>query len=147
METFEWPKVPYVGVGCVVIHDEQVLLVRGRRGLWSPPGGHLDFGESPADAAVRETKEETGIDVTSVEFIAITNDVLDDVAKHYVTIWMRGETTQSAVEIQDTDEILEACWFALDALPEPRFQFFDNLIAGRSMPADPGNLPNQLRRR
>ncbi len=140
----EWPRVPYVGVGCLVFHDDRILLVLGHRGLWSPPGGHLDFGESPFEAAVRETREETGIDVFDVEFVAITNDVLEDVDRHYVTIWMRGETSDPTLAIEDTDEIVEAAWFELSDLPEPRFAFFDNLLSGRSLPGAPTNLPSGL---
>lgn len=142
----EWPKVPYVGVGCLVVHADRILLVRGRRGLWSPPGGHLDFGESPLAAAVRETKEETGVDVFGVEFVAITNDVLEDVDKHYITIWMRAETRDSTILIEDADEILEAAWFDLLDLPEPRFRFFDNLLEGRTLPFAPPNVPKGLSR-
>lgn len=47
-----------------IVHDDtgRVLLHRHKRlGLWLQPGGHLDPGECPADAAVRETREETGV--------------------------------------------------------------------------------------
>ena len=67
-------KIPYVGIGCIVIREGQLLLVQNQRGFWSTPGGHLDFGESPDVCAARETLEETGISVTNVEFVAITND-------------------------------------------------------------------------
>lgn len=40
-----------------------VLHLHKRMGLWLQPGGHIDSGESPASAALRETKEETGLDV------------------------------------------------------------------------------------
>jgi 8-oxo-dGTP diphosphatase len=72
-------KVPYVGIGCIVVRDGKLLLVRNRRGFWSTPGGHLDFGESPDVCAVREVFEETGVRVANVEFVAVTNDVLTDV--------------------------------------------------------------------
>lgn len=56
-----------VGVGAVVVRDGRALIVRRahepRKGEWSLPGGMLDLGESLVDAARREVREETGLDV------------------------------------------------------------------------------------
>lgn len=56
-----------VGVGAVVVRGDRALIVRRahppRKGEWSLPGGMLDLGEALADAARREVKEETGLDV------------------------------------------------------------------------------------
>ena len=137
-----WPKVPHVGVGCIVVRsDGHLLLVRNHRGYWSTPGGHLDFGESPAECAARETLEETGIQVHDVEFVAITNDVLPHAGRHYITIWMRASAAALAPVIHDPAEIAAAGWFAPTALPEPRHLYFENLLAGRSLPPNPSNLP------
>ncbi len=141
-----WPKVPYVGVGCIVVRaDGQLLLVRSQRGYWSTPGGHLDFGESLEACAARETLEETGVRVTNVAFVAITNDVLPDAGKHYVTVWMRGDADEVPPVIGDPDEIAAAGWFAPDALPTPLVRYFENLLAGRCLPANPSNLPFAIR--
>jgi ADP-ribose pyrophosphatase YjhB (NUDIX family) len=63
----EYPAQPVVGVGAVVVRDGRALIVRRahepRQGEWSLPGGRLDLGESLVDAARREVKEETGLDV------------------------------------------------------------------------------------
>jgi 8-oxo-dGTP diphosphatase len=63
----EYPAHPVVGVGAVVVRDGKALIIRRahepRKGEWSLPGGLLDLGESLADAACREVKEETGLDV------------------------------------------------------------------------------------
>lgn len=132
---------PRVGVGCIVVRSGRVLLVRTRSGFWSTPGGHLDFGETPAECAARETEEETGVRVHDVELVAITNDVFEDRGAHYVTIWMRGEALDDEVVIGDTGEIAEAGWFDPKSLPSPRHLYFENLLAGRCVPPDPTNLP------
>lgn len=133
--------VPKVGVGCIVVRDGRVLLVRNNSGYWSTPGGYLEFGESPVACAVRETEEEAGIRVSNLEFVAITNDIMEERGTHFVTIWMRGEPEDGDLVINDTREIREVGWFDLTWLPEPRHVYFDNLISARCLPPYPLNSP------
>ena len=137
----KWPKVAYVGVGCIVMRDGHLLLVRrqGEHGAasWSTPGGHLDFGETPEDCAARETLEETGISVSNVEFVAMTNDFFPEDERHYVTVWMTATADAGAAAIHDPSEIAEVEWFAPLELPEPLFLSFKNLVAGRCYPSPP----------
>ena len=130
-------KIPFVGIGCIVVRDGQLLLVRNRRGFWSTPGGHLDFGEVPEACAAREALEETGVSVSNVEFVAITNDVLADVGRHYLTVWFRADADNSEPVIRDTEEIVEIGWFKPDALPKPLQRYFENLLAGHCVPRNP----------
>ena len=134
-----------MGVACIVTRADRVLLIRRQRshgaGTWSTPGGHLDFGETPAECAIRETEEETGIRVARVEFVAVTNDLFTADGKHYITLWMRGEAAAGAASVRDSAEVAEVGWFATDALPTPLFLSLENLLAGRSLPDDPPNLP------
>ncbi len=47
-----------------IFHENKVLLHRhGKLGKWLPPGGHLELNETPPEAARREAKEETGLDI------------------------------------------------------------------------------------
>jgi ADP-ribose pyrophosphatase YjhB (NUDIX family) len=66
------PATPKVDVRAVVFRDDEILLVKEPEdGLWSPPGGWADVGESPAEAIVREVHEESGYNVRAVKFIAL----------------------------------------------------------------------------
>lgn len=65
------PATPKVDVRAAVISENKILLVKERGDGWTLPGGWVDPGESPSEAAVRETKEESGYDVNAVRLMAI----------------------------------------------------------------------------
>ena len=134
------PVNPRVGVGVIVIKDGRVLLIKREgshgRGTWSTPGGHLEYGESPEECAVRETKEETGVDITGVRALGYTNDVFEESEQHYITLWMAGEYKSGKATVAAPYEASEVGWYARDALPEPLFLPLRNLIRGESYPPD-----------
>ena len=111
---------PRVGVGVLVFNKhEQILL--GKRlnshgaATWSPPGGHLEFGESFASCALRELYEETGLTVQETHFIGVTNDIFWEDNKHYISIFMQVTCPHDQLpELCEPDKILEWKWFALD---------------------------------
>ncbi|KAL1564901.1 Nudix (Nucleoside diphosphate linked moiety X)-type motif 1 [Salvia divinorum] len=84
---------PKVAVVVFLLEDKKVLLGRRRstvgRDTFALPGGHLEFGESFAECAAREVKEETGLDIENIEFLTATNNVVSD-ALHIVAIVMRA---------------------------------------------------------
>jgi 8-oxo-dGTP diphosphatase len=129
-----------VGVGVLIVKDNNLLLMKRTgshgEGTWSPPGGHIDFGETPEETAIRETREEVGIDITDVQFVAITNDVFPKEGKHYITVWMRGRHTGGQPKIASERELTEVDWFPLHNLPSPLFIPLKNLVEGRSYPPD-----------
>lgn len=131
-------KAPSVGVGTIITKGEEVLLLKRKRvhgaGSWSTPGGHLEFGESLEECAIRETKEETGVSITDVKFRAVTNDVFEESGKHYITIWMQGKYSSGKAVINAAYEMADIGWFAWDRLPKPLFLSFENLLHGRCYP-------------
>ena len=89
-----YPDKPVVGVGAVIIKEGKIALIkRGNepsRGKWTIPGGLVELGESPEQAVIRETKEETGLDVDNPNLMDVVSNVsLDEKGKikyHYVII-------------------------------------------------------------
>jgi len=83
-----------IGIG-VFLLDERGRLLIGKRigshgsGTYALPGGHLEFGESFEECALREVKEETNITAHDPALIFITNDIMQNDSKHYVTLFMR----------------------------------------------------------
>jgi 8-oxo-dGTP diphosphatase len=75
----EFPDRPVVGVGGVVVENGRALIVKRahepRKGEWSLPGGLVELGETLIEAARREIKEETGLDVEVGEVIEVFDRV------------------------------------------------------------------------
>lgn len=107
----------------VVIDDEDRVLLQRRAdtGAWAVPGGIVDPGEHPADAAVRECFEETGV--------VVVPDALTSVTVSDVIVYPNGDPCQfleSAFRCTAVDgtarvndgESLEVAWHRLDALPD-----------------------------
>ncbi len=129
-------KQPQVGIGVIITQEDQVLLMKRRNahgdGTWSTPGGHLEYGESLEECVIRETKEKIGITITDVTFLAITNDVFE--GQHNITIWMAGRYVSGEPTMDAADEMSVVGWFSWDALPEPLFSSFENLLTGQCYP-------------
>ncbi len=118
----EYPAQPVVGVGAVVVRDGRALIVRRahepRKGEWSLPGGLLDLGESLVDAARREVKEETGLDVEVGPMIETFDRVHRDsegrIRYHFVIIdfvcWSKAE---EAVAGSDAEAV---AWVTADEI-------------------------------
>lgn len=119
----EFPEVPLVGVGAVIIENDRVLLVKRAhpplQAQWSIPGGVLEVGELVREAAVREAREETGLIVEAVELLGVYDRVLRNpeqrVQYHYVLIDFLCR--QVAGELAAASDAAEVRWFAREELP------------------------------
>ena len=118
-------RVPQVAVGAIIVSDGALLMVRRARepgmGLWSIPGGRVEFGEHLGAALEREVKEETDLDVEVGDLIGFAEVVGDP---HYVILdfgaRVVGDTVPSA-----SGDAAEARWVTFEevlTLPcTPRF--------------------------
>ena len=132
----ESPYRPRVGVGVWIIHDGRILLGlrKGKHGggFWAPPGGHLEYGETPEACAVREALEECGIVPVNVRFHKLTNDIFHDKGVHYVTLHMLSETDSPVFVNAEPDKCEKWEWFPFEALPHPLFLPFATAVGGDS---------------
>lgn len=70
------PPKHIVSAATIVLNEEkEILLINGPWRGWEMPGGQVEEGESLKDAAIRETKEETGIDIEVIKFCGIFQNV------------------------------------------------------------------------
>ena len=108
----------------VVLNEAGELLLERRSddGRWSIPSGVIDPGEQPAEAAVREVLEETGVRVTVERLAGValhpTSYPNGDQCE-YLNVWFLCRPVpgaERAARVAD-DESLEVGWYALDALP------------------------------
>jgi ADP-ribose pyrophosphatase len=112
---------PEVAVGAVVLRDRELLLVRRGRGAaageWSLPGGRVRFGEELREAVVRETREETGIDVVVERFLGWVERMSDEPdAYHFVILDFACAPIDPRRSPVAGDDAAEASWVDLDDL-------------------------------
>ncbi len=125
-----------VGVGIIIHRDDEVLLLRRKfvhgQGTWSTPGGHLEYGETPENCAIREVWEETRLQIESPQFLAITNDIFVEENKHYITIWMAAANPGGEILLSAPEESDRIGWFDWKNLPSPLFLPLQHLLSAKS---------------
>jgi len=102
--------MPRIVVEGVCIRDDEILLVKGNRGLtdgiWTLPGGFLRFGETPAEGVVREIREEVGL-VGTIEGAPIFQSKLGERSRlHWMMVFYR--VAIDGDPMPNPDEIAEA---------------------------------------
>lgn len=107
---------PIPAVGVVCLRGDEVLLIRRgtppRQGEWSLPGGRIEPGERAVDAALRELREETGVEAEITGLIDVVDGLFPEAGRHYVLVnyaalWVSGEPVAG-------DDAMEARFVALD---------------------------------
>jgi 8-oxo-dGTP diphosphatase len=106
-------QFPKLGASACVWKDGKVLLVQRAKpplGLWSLPGGHVEFGETALAAAERELLEESGVMADLTAFVGLYEIILEKPPFHYAIacycgIWRSGAAHASS-------DALEARWVA-----------------------------------
>jgi 8-oxo-dGTP diphosphatase len=139
---------------CFVLDPDRILLIHKKTGLGrgkvNGPGGRIEPGESPAEAAVRETVEETGIVPGSLREAAELSFVFTDGYSLHCTAFVASKWSGEPVRTREADPF----WCPLDAIPYDRMWADDVLwlpralagerIAGRFVFDDDAMLSHRL---
>ena len=110
-------RSPIPTVDIIIEHGEGVVLIlrRNEPQLWAIPGGFCDYGESLEQAAVREAREETGLEVELIEQFHTYSDPHRDPRQHTITTVYIARAIGGTLHAQDDAQ--EIGVFKEDALP------------------------------
>jgi len=112
-----------VAAGVLVHRQGEVLLVRRRldpqRGLWSLPAGFVDFGEDPAETALRECREETGLEVEIAGLLAVVAGREHQRGADIVIVY---SARCVGGDLAPADDVDGAAYFGPDRLPPLAFR-------------------------
>lgn len=147
-----------VGLGIMIIDNNKILL--GHRsetandtggiyepGSWTIPGGKQEYNETMFEGAIRETKEETNLDISYLEIFSASDDIQSN--KHYVTINIIAHKYSGELKNMEPTKHSEWKWFDLNNLPEnlylPAKKFIEKyLIKNQTLTQNP-NTAQRLR--
>ncbi|HYH59563.1 MAG TPA: NUDIX hydrolase [Thermoleophilaceae bacterium] len=115
---------PPATVQAWIERDRRYLILKRNEepfaGEWDLPGGFVEMGESPADAAIREVAEETGLVVAVTGLIGAFTSPYGDTGRHTVDIAYRCRIEGGEFQL-DREEKSDAAWFGLDEMPRLAF--------------------------
>jgi ADP-ribose pyrophosphatase YjhB (NUDIX family) len=129
------PKIR--GTRCLIECGGQFLLIRQTYGhmQWTLPGGLIKRNEAPETAVRREVREEVGIDLFALRPLGVFTDTKKYARDTVHCFW--GESSGTVLEL-DSDEVYEAGWFKVGALPSDKSRQLVRVLDLYSESLDPG---------
>lgn len=112
-----FPIVKWVekSCGCVVVNDDRVLLIRQNDNSIGFPKGHMEIGETEIETAIRETREETGLDVNIISTKKYKiKYYVDEIILKEVTYFLAKPVNHNSKIIIQKSELIDANWFLKD---------------------------------
>lgn len=109
--------------------DGRLMLVRRGsepfKGMWDLPGGFVEEGEAPEVGAVREIREETGLDVRLGEFVGVFIDVYESDPRQHTTNLFWRAVADNPDDAKPASDVSEIGWFLREEIPPADELAFD----------------------
>jgi len=116
------PVTPLLTVDTVIIYMEKIVLIRRKnppfQGHFALPGGFVEVGETIETAAVREAKEETGLDVEIIKLLGVYSDPSRDPRGHTVSVCFLAVGSGN---LKAGSDALDTGLFGINEIPELAF--------------------------
>ena len=112
---------PILTTDAIILNSKGEILLTKRnippyKGYWVLPGGHVDYGELVEEAAIREVKEETGLNVKIKKLCGVYSDPKRDPRYHTVGVIFLVKVVSGKLKINN--EVKEINFFPLNKLPK-----------------------------
>ena len=127
--------LPRIGIGVILLNPAGQVLIGKREGSHAPyfsiPGGYLESGESFEAAAIREVKEETGLDVANPVVVGVSNNLETYKAEglHVVSVCLLAKEFSGNLTLMEPEKCSGWQWCNPTDLPEPHFEASRHAIA------------------
>ena len=119
---------PGVGAGLVILRDDgKVLLCRRLKapeaGFWNIVGGKVDPMEPSSEAARREAEEETGLKIGKVDFLCMTEEIIEADQQHWISLIYVTRDFSGEPSLTEPDKLSDIGWFDPKNPPQPLSAF------------------------
>ena len=115
--------VPGLGCGLAILREGRILLYRRLRAPEAGAWNIVDHMERTADSARREAEEESGLSIGSVEFLCISEQIIEAERQHWLSLIYVTEDFAGEPRVMEPEKLPEFGWFPLDTLPAPLSRF------------------------
>ena len=113
--------IPRVATGIFLFNEDKILIFKSHKwnNQYCVPGGHVDFGETTQECVIRETKEETGVNITNPKLIKISQCIFPKdfyEKRHFIFYNYIAKTNETNVILNE--EAQEYEWVSLNKVLE-----------------------------
>ena len=113
-------QTPKIDTRAAIIRDGKILLVQEKNGRWAMPGGWCDVDQTPATNAVKEAKEEAGMNVRVTRLVSVEDqDIHNYPPNAYKIIKLMFLCEPLDGEFVPNTETIASGWYSESELPEP----------------------------